>query len=55
MSPWPPPIAPETDVQEAARMMLYLDVQRLFVMEGEALLGVISPTDIVDAVGVSKL
>jgi CBS domain-containing protein len=55
MSPWPPPITPEADVHEAARTMLYLDVQRLFVVDGRRLVGVISQTDIVDAVAAAKI
>jgi CBS domain-containing protein len=39
-----------TDVQEAARHMLYADVRRLFVEKGGVLVGVISQTDIVRAV-----
>ena len=55
MSPWPPAIAPGADVQEAARMMLYLDLQRLFVMEGGRVVGVISQRDIVDAVATGRI
>ena len=50
MAPWPVTVAPEADVRDAAREMLYLDVQRLFVEEKGALVGVISQTDIVGAV-----
>ncbi len=55
MTPWPVTIAPDTDVQEAAREMLYLEVQRLFVEEKGALVGVISQTDIVGAVATAKI
>ena len=55
MSPWPPPIAPEADAREAAQMMLYLDLQRLFVIEAGSVVGVISQTDIVDAVGSARI
>ncbi|HEU5467559.1 MAG TPA: CBS domain-containing protein [Gemmatimonadales bacterium] len=50
MTPWAATIGPDVDVQEAARQMLYLDVQRLFVEEDGKLVGVISQTDIVGAV-----
>jgi len=49
MTSWPMTIDPDTDVREAAREMLYLSVQRLFVVDRGALVGVISQTDIVDA------
>lgn len=55
MSAWPPPIAPDADVQEAAQSMLYLDVQRLFVVVEGKVVGVISQTDIVDAVAAAKI
>jgi acetoin utilization protein AcuB len=55
MSPWPPSIAPDADIQEAAQSMLYLDVQRLFVVVEGKVVGVISQTDIVDAVAVAKI
>ena len=50
MTPWAATVGPDIDVQDAARQMLYLDVQRLFVEEDGRLLGVISQTDIVGAV-----
>lgn len=50
MTPWTTTIGPEVDVREAARQMLYLDVQRLFVEDEGKLVGVISQTDIVGAV-----
>lgn len=50
MTPWPATVSPDVDIREAARQMLYLDVQRLFVEQGGALVGVISQTDIVGAV-----
>ncbi len=55
MAPWPVTISPDEDVQEAAREMLYLEVQRLFVEENGALVGVISQTDIVGAVATAKI
>ena len=55
MGPWPETIAPDADVREAAREMLYLEVQRLFVEADGALVGVISQTDIVAAVATAKV
>ncbi len=55
MAPWPATIAPDADIRDAAREMLYLEVQRLFVEEGGALVGVISQTDIVGAVATAKV
>ena len=55
MAPWPETIAPDADVRDAAREMLYLEVQRLFVEEEGALVGVISQTDIVAAVATAKV
>jgi len=55
MTPWPVTIAPDAEVREAAREMLYLNVQRLFVEERGALVGVISQTDIVDAVAGARM
>ena len=55
MAPWPVTVAPELDVRDAAREMLYLEVQRLFVEEKGALVGVISQTDIVGAVGTQRV
>ena len=55
MTPWPVTITPEVDTRDAAREMLYLDVQRLFVEDRGALVGVISQTDIVGAVAVARI
>jgi CBS domain-containing protein len=55
MAPWPVTIEPDADVRDAAREMLYLEVQRLFVEFEGALVGVISQTDIVTAVATAKL
>jgi CBS domain-containing protein len=55
MTPWPTTIDPDLDVREAAREMLYLNVQRLFVEFDGALVGVISQTDIVGAVATAKV
>jgi CBS domain-containing protein len=48
-------VAPTADVREAAQQMLYADVHRLFVTEGDAVVGVISSTDIVRAVAKAQL
>ena len=55
MTPRPYTVAPDEDVREAARQMLYADVHRLFVAEDDCLVGVISTTDIVRAVATGKL
>ena len=55
MTPRPYTVAPGEDVREAARQMLYAEVHRLFVAEGDRLVGVISTTDIVRAVATGKL
>jgi CBS domain-containing protein len=54
MAPWPPAVEPDTAVNDAARMMSYLDLKRLFVVEGDTLVGVLSQTDIVDALATAK-
>lgn len=48
-------IAPDATAKEAAQMMLYRDVHRIFVGDGETLVGVISQTDLVRALGAKKL
>jgi predicted transcriptional regulator len=55
MAPWPTTIGPDVDVREAARTMLYLNVQRLFVEFEGALVGVISQTDVVGAVATARV
>lgn len=55
MTPQPLTIAPDAEVKEAAQQMLYADVHRLFVTEGERLIGVISTTDIMRAVATGQL
>jgi CBS domain-containing protein len=47
--------SPDDDIREAARQMLYADVHRLFVTDGERVVGVISTTDLVRAVATGKL
>jgi len=48
-------VAPTADVREAAQQMLYADVHRLFVTDGDTVVGVISSTDIVRAVAQAQL
>lgn len=55
MTPRSRVIAPDTDVLDAAREMLYLGVHRLFVEEHGRLVGVLSQTDIVAAVATAKI
>jgi predicted transcriptional regulator len=55
MTPRPFTVAPDEDVCEAARQMLYADVHRLFVAEGEQVVGIISTTDIVRALATGRL
>jgi len=55
MTPRSRVIAPDAEVLDAAREMLYLDVHRLFVEEHGRLIGVISQTDIVGAVATVKI
>ena len=55
MTPGPITIAPDAEVKEAAQKMLHADVHRLFVSDGERLIGVISTTDIMRAVAAGRL
>jgi CBS domain-containing protein len=55
MTPRTLTIAPDADVRDAAREMLYAEVHRLFVEEDGELLGVISTTDIVRAIATGKI
>lgn len=55
MTTTPQLIAPDDDVRDAARNMLYADVRRLFVAEKGKLVGVISQTDIAQAVATGRL
>ena len=55
MTPRPQVVTTEADVAEAARTMLYLEVHRLFVIDGEELVGVISQSDIAGAVATARL
>lgn len=55
MSASPVTIAPEATVQEAAQLMLYRDIHRVFVVAKGQLAGVISQTDLVRAIGANRL
>ncbi len=55
MTPNPATTSPDEDVREAAQQMLYLDIHRLFVVDGDELVGVISQSDIVRAVATAKI
>ena len=55
MTSRPLTIAPDAEVKEAAQQMLYADVHRLFVTEGERLIGVISTTDIMRGLATGRL
>jgi len=55
MTTRPQVVGPDTDVAEAARVMLYLEIHRLFVEEDGELVGVISQSDIAGAVATAKL
>jgi CBS domain-containing protein len=54
MTPRPLTIAPDADVRDAARQMLYGDVHRLFVEEDGRPIGVITRTDIVRAFAIQR-
>ena len=54
MTTRPITIAPDADVREAARQMLYGDVHRLFVERDGELVGVISRTDVVRAFAIQR-
>jgi CBS-domain-containing membrane protein len=43
-------LPPDADIREAAQQMLYAGVHRIFVEEGGKLVGVLSQSDIVEAV-----
>lgn len=55
MTPRPLTVSPDADVREAAQQMLYADVHRLFVTDGERAVGVISTSDIMRAVATGRL
>lgn len=55
MTPHPLTVSPDTEVREAAQQMLYADVHRLFVVDGDRVVGVISTTDIMRAIATGRL
>lgn len=55
MTAHPLTVSAAADVREAAQQMLYADVHRLFVVDGERVAGVISTTDIMRAVATGRL
>ncbi len=55
MTPRPVTVAPTATVKDAAQLLLYADVHRVFVMDGDRLVGVLSTTDIVRAVANGQL
>jgi CBS domain-containing membrane protein len=55
MTAKPITIDPDADIHEAARQMLYGEIHRLFVEFDEALVGVVTQSDIVGAVAGAKL
>ena len=55
MTPNPRLIAPDADARDAAKLMLDAEVRRLFVEDQGRLVGVISQTDIAQAVGKGRL
>lgn len=55
MTSHPVAVSPGTTVREAAQQMLYLEVHRLFVVEDERLVGIISQSDIVRGVALARL
>jgi CBS domain-containing protein len=55
MTPRPLTITPDTEIKEAAQQMLYADVHRLFVTDGDHVVGVVSTTDIVRAVAQARV
>jgi CBS domain-containing protein len=55
MTARPLTVSPDTQIREAAQQMLYADVHRLFVTDGDRVVGVISTSDIVRAVATGRL
>lgn len=48
-------VSPEDKLTDAAEQMLYLDVHRLFVVEDDLLVGVVSASDITRSVALRKV
>ncbi len=55
MTPQPQYVAPDDDVKKAAQEMLYLGIHRVFVVEADILVGVLSQSDVVQAFANGKL
>ncbi|HJR17720.1 MAG TPA: CBS domain-containing protein [Gemmatimonadales bacterium] len=55
MTPNPLTVSPDTEVREAAQQMLYGDIHRLFVVEGDEVIGVLSTTDLMRAIATGRL
>ena len=55
MTPRPLTVSPEAEVREAAQQMLYAEIHRLFVVEADRVVGVISTSDIMRAVAKGQL
>ena len=55
MSPWPPSVRADDGVAEAARLMLYLDLKRVFVVDHGAVVGVLSQSDVTGAVATARI
>lgn len=55
MTPRPLTVSPDADVREAAQQMLYAEIHRLFVVETDRVVGVISTSDIMRAVANGQL
>lgn len=48
-------VSPDTEVREAAQQMLYAEIHRLFVVDDDRVVGVISTSDIMRAVATGQL
>jgi len=55
MTPQPQYVAPDDDVKKAAQEMLYLGIHRVFVVDDNILVGVLSQSDVVQAFANGKL
>jgi CBS domain-containing protein len=55
MTPQPQCVAPDDDVKKAAQEMLYLGIHRVFVVDDDTLVGVLSQSDVVQAFANGKL
>ena len=55
MTPRPQFVAPGDEVKKAAQEMLYLGIHRVFVVDDDALVGVLSQSDVVQAFANGKL